>query len=62
MSNPSLARESATPLCVLDMWNTFESPAKEELMMCVYGAALQSGMSKRSTLFKSNSKRLAILT
>jgi hypothetical protein len=47
-SNPSLARESATPLCVLDMWNTFEAPVKEELMMWVYVAALQYGMSKWS--------------
>jgi hypothetical protein len=33
------------------MWNTFEAPAKEELMMCVYGAALQSGITTGDGVF-----------
>jgi hypothetical protein len=44
--NASLARESAKPLWVLNMLNTFEAPVKKEVVMWVYAAARQSGMSK----------------
>jgi hypothetical protein len=44
--NPSLARESAMSLRILEMLNTFEAPVKEEVMIWVYAASLQSRMSK----------------